>query len=168
MIILLMGVSGVGKTVVGEALAQKLSWRFVDADDFHSPANVAKMHAGIPLDDADRAPWLQSLHEAIAGWIATHESVVLACSALKEAYRRQLLVGPEVKLVFLRAEFAVVSEHLAHRHGHFMSPALLQSQFNTLEPPSDAIIIDASKSIPEVVADICAALGLTSALSHGD
>ena len=84
MIILLMGVSGVGKTTVGEALAQYLHWRFVDADEFHSAANVAKMRAGIPLDDADRAPWLQSLHDAIAAWIAAGESVVLACSALKE------------------------------------------------------------------------------------
>ena len=133
MIILLMGVSGVGKTTVGETLAQCLHWRFVDADEFHSAANVAKMRAGIPLDDADRAPWLQSLHDAIAAWIAAGESVVLACSALKETYRRQLLVGPEVKLVFLRAEFSVVSEHLAHRHAHFMNPALLQSQFDTLE-----------------------------------
>lgn len=165
MIILLMGVSGVGKTAVGEALAQKLGWRFVDADNFHSAANVAKMHAGIGLDDADRAPWLQSLHDAIASWIAERESVVLACSALKESYRRELVIGPEVKLVFLRADFAVVSEHLAHRHGHFMNPALLQSQFETLEPPADAVIVDAAKSIPEVVADICAALGLAATVT---
>jgi gluconokinase len=160
MIILLMGVSGVGKTVVGEALAQQLRWRFADADDFHSAANVSKMRAGIPLDDADRAPWLHSLHDAVERWIAAHESVVLACSALKESYRRQLVIGPEVKLVFLRAEFSVVSEHLAHRDGHFMSPALLQSQFDTLEAPTDAIAVDASKSIPEIVSTICSALGI--------
>jgi gluconokinase len=160
MIILLLGVSGVGKTAVGEALAQQLRWRFVDADDFHSAANVAKMRAGIPLDDADRAPWLQSLHEAVERWIAARESVVLACSALKEAYRRQLVVGPEVKLVFLRADFGVVSDHLAHRHGHFMNPALLRSQFETLEVPGDAIVVDASKAIPEIVAVICLALAI--------
>jgi gluconokinase len=165
MIILLMGVSGVGKTAVGEALAEQLRWRFVDADDFHPAANVAKMRAGIALDDDDRVPWLQSLHEAIERWISAHESVVLACSALKETYRRQLVVGPEVKLVFLRAEFSVVSEHLAHRQGHFMSPALLQSQFDTLEAPTDAIAVDASRSIPETVADICSALGLGAAVN---
>lgn len=141
MIILLMGVSGVGKTAVGEALAHRLHWRFVDADEFHSAANVAKMHAGIPLEDADRVPWLQALHDAIADWIAAHESVVLACSALKQAYRRQLVIGPEVKLVFLRAEFGVVSEHLAHRHGHFMNPALLQSQFATLVMTNAALVM---------------------------
>ncbi len=165
MIILLMGVSGVGKTAVGEALAQQLRWRFADADDFHSPANVAKMRAGIALDDTDRAPWLQALHDAIERWIVARESVVLACSALKEAYRRQLVVGPEVKLVFLRAEFSVVSEHLAQRQGHFMNPALLQSQFDTLEAPTDAIAVDASGPIPEIVADICSALGLGAVLN---
>jgi gluconokinase len=164
MIILLMGVSGVGKTAVGQALAQKLAWRFVDADGFHSPTNIAKMHAGIALDDVDRAPWLQSLHNAIESWIAAGDSVVLACSALKESYRRQLVVGPQVKLVFLRADFAVVTEHLAHRHGHFMNPALLQSQFDTLEAPADALTINASNSIAEIVADICAGLGLATAV----
>lgn len=95
MIVLVMGVSGVGKTTIGPALAAQLGWRFVDADDFHSPANVAKMHAGIPLNDADREPWLQSLHDAITTWIAAKQSVVLACSALKEAYRQKLMVKPE-------------------------------------------------------------------------
>jgi len=165
MIILLMGVSGVGKTTVGTALAQQLRWPFVDADSLHSAANVAKMRAGIALDDADRAPWLQSLHQAIEGWIAARESVVLACSALKEAYRRQLVVGPEVKLVFLRAEFSVVSEHLAHRRGHYMNPALLESQFDTLEVPSDALTVDASRSVPEIVAAICSALGLGTVMN---
>ena len=160
MIILLMGVSGVGKTTIGEALARQLHWRFVDADEFHSTASKAKMHAGIPLDDADRAPWLQVLHVAIEGWISKGESVVLACSALKAAYRRQLVVAPEVKRVFLRADFDVVSERLAERHGHFMDPALLQSQFDTLETPTDGITIDASKTVPEIVADICSQLGV--------
>jgi gluconokinase len=160
MIILLMGVSGVGKTAVGEALAQHLHWRFVDADDFHPATNVAKMRAGIALDDADRAPWLQALHNAIVGWIAAPESVVLACSALKEAYRRELIVGPEVKLVFLHADISVVGERVAQRQGHVMTPALLQSQFDTLEAPGEAISIDASKTISEIVAAICSAVGL--------
>jgi gluconokinase len=158
-IILLMGVSGVGKTAVGQALAQQLGWRFADADDFHSAANVAKMRAGIPLDDADRAPWLQSLHGAIAGWIAAKESVVLACSALKESYRRQLLVGPEVKLVYLHGNFELLSQRLKARHGHYMNPNLLRSQFETLEAPTEAITVDVSGTVPEIVAAIRTALG---------
>ena len=97
MVIILMGVTGSGKTTIGHALAESLHWQFVDADDFHSPANVAKMRAGIPLDDADRVPWLASLRDAIAGWMEAQTNVVLACSALKQAYREQLLVSPEVK-----------------------------------------------------------------------
>ena len=160
MIILLMGVSGVGKTAVGQALAQQLGWRFADADDFHSPANVAKMRAGIPLDDADRVPWLQSLHDAIADWITAAKSVVLACSALKEAYRRTLRVGPEVKLVYLHGDFELLSQRLKARHGHYMNPELLRSQFDTLEAPREAISVDVSKQVPEIVAAVRAAIGV--------
>src|SRR5215470_10857851 len=126
MIILLMGVTGVGKTTVGQALAQELNWLFADADDFHSAENVAKMRAGIPLNDDDRAPWLQALHEAVVRWIGEGKSVVLACSALKEAYRKQLVVGPEVKVVWLHTEYEVIERWLTERHGHYMNPALLR------------------------------------------
>ena len=160
MIVLLMGVSGVGKTTVGQALAHELHWRFADADDFHSAVNVAKMRAGIPLDAADRTPWLQSLHGAIADWLARQESVVLACSALKEAYRRELLVGPEVKLVFLHADFNCIAHRLAARQGHYMNPTLLKSQFDTLEVPRDAITIDVGGPVPDTVATVRAALGI--------
>jgi gluconokinase len=160
MIILLMGVTGVGKTTVGKALAQELNWEFADADDFHSAANVAKMRAGIPLDDADRAPWLQALHEAIGQWIAGGKSVVLACSALKEAYRKQLVIGAEVRVVWLQAEYEVIERWLTERHGHYMNPALLRSQFETLEPPRDAVSIDTNKDVPEVVAAIRQDLGV--------
>jgi gluconokinase len=160
MIILLMGVSGAGKTTIGQELAQQLGWPFADADDFHSAANVAKMRAGIPLDDDDRAPWLQSLHHAIEGWIAARQSVVLACSALREAYREQLIVGPDVKVVFLHAQFALVSKRLEVRHGHYMNPGLLRSQFDTLEVPEDAISVDVSGRVPEIVAEIRAAIGV--------
>ncbi len=159
-IILLMGVSGVGKTTIGQALAQELGWPFADADDFHPAGNVAKMRAGVPLDDADRAPWLQALHEAIVGWIAAGKSAVLACSALKESYRRQLVVGPEVKLVFLLAGFDLVSQRLEARQGHYMNPGLLRSQFETLEVPQDAIAIDVSVAVPEIAAAIRADLGV--------
>ena len=159
MIILLMGVSGVGKTTIGQHLAQELGWAFADADEFHSEANVAKMRQGIPLDDTDRAPWLQSLHDAIANWIAAGKSVVLACSALKAAYRHQLLVGPEVKLVYLHGDFDLLAQRLSTRHGHYMNPGLLRSQFDTLEAPPDAISIDVSGTVPEIVADIRTAIG---------
>jgi len=158
-IILLMGVSGVGKTTIGQQLARELKWPFADADEFHSEANVARMRQGIPLDDTDRAPWLQSLHDAIANWIAAGKSVVLACSALKAAYRQQLLVGPEVKLVYLHGDFDLLAQRLTTRHGHYMNPGLLHSQFDTLEAPPDAISIDVSGTVPEIVADIRTAIG---------
>ena len=160
MVILLMGVSGVGKTTIGQALASELHWSFADADDFHSAINVAKMRAGIPLDDADRAPWLQSLHDAISGWIANQQSVVLACSALKEGYRQQLVTGPDVQLVFLHADFGLIAQRMAGRYGHHMNPRLLRSQFATLEAPQDAISVDAGQPIAEIVAGIRAALGV--------
>lgn len=160
MIVILMGVSGAGKTTVGQALASALQWRFVDADDFHSPANIAKMRAGIPLTDADRAPWLASLHDAIVTWIAAGEHVVLACSALKSEYRAQLVVSDEVKLVYLRVSREVVAERLAHRPQHYMNPALIDSQFATLEEPGGAVTVDGSLTTEEVVANIRQALGL--------
>ena len=159
MILLLMGVSGAGKTTVGRALAGLLGWRFADADDFHSAANVAKMHAGISLTDADRAPWLAALHDAIAGWIAARENVVLACSALKAAYRAQLVINAKVRLVYLRVSREAVAARLAHRQHHYMNPALIDSQFAALEEPADAIAIDATLTTEEVVAKIRRALG---------
>jgi gluconokinase len=160
MIVVLMGVSGAGKTTVGQALARQLQWRFADADDFHSAANVAKMHAGIPLTDADRAPWLAALHQAIVSWLAAHENVVLACSALKATYRAQIVVSPEVKLIYLRVSREVVAVRLAHRQHHYMNPALIDSQFATLEEPADAVAVDASLTTKEVVLNIRRALAL--------
>jgi gluconokinase len=160
MIVVLMGVSGAGKTTVGQALARQLQWRFADADDFHSAANVAKMHAGIPLTDADRAPWLAALHQAIVSWLAAHENVVLACSALKATYRVQIVVSPEVKLIYLRVGREVVAVRLAHRQHHYMNPALIDSQFATLEEPADAVAVDASLTTKEVVLNIRRALAL--------
>lgn len=160
MVILLMGVTGSGKTTIGKALAESLKWRFVDADDFHSPANVAKMRAGIPLDDADRAPWLASLHDAIAGWLQASTNVVLACSALKQAYRAQLLVNPEVRLVYLHGSRELISRRLSERHGHYMNPDLLDSQFATLEEPHDALVVEVDGPVAQTVDDIRKALGI--------
>ena len=160
MVILLMGVTGSGKTTIGLALAESLKWQFADADDFHSPTNVTKMRAGIPLNDADREPWLVTLHDAIAGWIATGTDVVLACSALKQSYRKQLLIGPEVRLVYLRGSRELISRRLARRHGHYMNPGLLPSQLATLEEPQDALVVDVDAAVANVVADIRKALGV--------
>jgi gluconokinase len=158
MIIILMGVTGAGKTTVGRALAAELGWKFCDADDFHSAANIARMRAGIPLTDADRASWLQALHDAIAGWIASGQPIVLACSALKASYRKQLVIGPEVKLVYLRGSFALIAKRVASRPDHYMNPNLLLSQFEALEEPSDALVIDVGAPIPEIVRAIRKAL----------
>lgn len=160
MVILLMGVTGSGKTTVGRALAVSLEWQFADADDFHSPTNIAKMRSGIPLSDGDRAPWLASLRSAIVNWLESGANVVLACSALKQAYREELQVAPEVKLVYLRGSRKLVSHRLSERQGHYMNPRLLESQFDTLEEPQDALVVDVDKTVPEIVADIREALGL--------
>jgi gluconokinase len=154
MIILIMGVTAAGKTTVGRALAATLHWRFADADDYHSEANIAKMRAGIPLTDEDRAPWLQSLRSAILGWIASGESIVLACSALKASYRDILLASPEVKLVYLRITEELAAARLAARRGHYMNPVLVRSQFETLEEPHDALIVDAAQPTEQIVISI--------------
>jgi gluconokinase len=160
MIILLMGVTGSGKTTVGRLLAQQLSWQFVDGDEFHSAANIAKMRQGIALTDVDRKPWLEAIREAILRWVAESKSVVLACSALKEKYRSPLRVGPAVKLVYLRGSYDTISARLAERHGHFATSALLASQFADLEEPGDALIVDLSRSPEEIVSTIRGALRL--------
>lgn len=161
MIILLMGVSGAGKTTMGQRLAQALGWPFYDADQFHSTANVAKMQQGIPLTDEDRWPWLQALREHMETCIRQGRSVVLACSALKRAYRACLMPDNEaVKLVYLRGTYDLIRERLAQRQGHFMPPELLASQFATLEEPEQGIAVDIGPPPETVVALIREALGV--------
>jgi len=159
-IVIVMGVSGSGKTTVAAQLARELGWQFLDADSFHSAANVAKMHAGIPLDDADRAPWLAALHREIERSLAKAESLALACSALKRSYREQLLVDPSVRLVYLWGTFEVLRQRLKQRKGHFMTEQLLASQLETLEEPSDAVTVDIEHPVDEIVAEIRQRLGL--------
>lgn len=156
--VLVMGVSGSGKTTVGVALAKKLGVSFIEADDFHSAANRAKMHAEIALTDEDRAPWLAAIHEHLGtlpdGW-------VLACSALKRAYRDTLIKDfPDAKVVFLTGSEELLTNRLEARSGHFVDAGLLPSQLATLEPPEGALTIDVSPPVAEIVRQIVAGLSV--------
>ena len=153
MIIVLMGVTGSGKTTVGRLLAEDLGWTYIDADDFHSEPSIEKMKAGIPLNDADRKPWLESLRESVRDCLFRSENAVFACSALKESYREFLLLDERVKLVYLKGNYQAIRERLAQRRGHYMDPALLDSQFETLEEPSECLRIDAA-SEPRAIISI--------------
>jgi gluconokinase len=171
MVVILMGVSGSGKTVVGEALAARLGWKFEDADDWHPAANVEKMRSGQPLTDADRQPWLQALNEAIRDWVPSGQNVVLACSALKESYRETLRRGVSdssaVRFVYLKGTYDEIKARLDHRHGHFMPESLLRSQFADLEEPSEAeaLPVDIGLSVEGAVDAIVAGLQLAGSRS---
>jgi len=160
LVILIMGVEGSGKTTVGKSLAQELGWRFVDADDFHSALNKEKMSRGIPLDDADRGPWLRAIHNFVAGQVEEGQNLVLACSALKQSYREQLGKGLEMKVVYLKGSFELFYSRLQKRQAHFARESLLASQFESLEEPADAITIDAAFPETEIVRQIKSALRL--------
>jgi len=165
MVVIILGVSGAGKTTIGQLLAEELGWRFYEADDFHSGANIDKMRQGVPLTDEDRWPWLESLRQLIKRCLATGENAVLACSALKEAYRRHLRVSDNVKLVFLCGNYELIANQLRQRRGHFVNPALLQSQFADLEEPHSAegvLMIELGRTPHELVREIKTKLYQTS------
>ena len=162
-IVVLMGVSGCGKTAVGQALAADLGWPFFDGDDFHPAANVAKMAAGTPLTDADRWPWLDRLAAEMAAINARGADAVFACSALKQAYRDRFARAGDVRFVHLKGDHATIAARLAARSHRYMPPTLLASQFATLEEPSDAIVVDVRDAIPAQVAKIRTALRRSSA-----
>jgi len=157
-VVVVMGVSGSGKTTVAAMLAGALHCPFLEGDELHPPANVEKMRSGTPLSDADRLPWLCKIAERIDGWRDRHESGVVTCSALKRAYR-DILIGDrrDVTLVYLRGSRDLIQRRMASRHEHFMPVALLDSQFATLEEPApdeEAIVVDVGGQPAEIVADI--------------
>ncbi|KAG9337200.1 hypothetical protein JZ751_029680 [Albula glossodonta] len=174
MILIIMGVSGSGKTTVGSFLSEKLGWTLHEGDDYHPKENIDKMASGVPLTDQDRTPWLLLLHDIIEREMSAGSHAILICSALKKLYRQLLLFGREalggacqreamegVVFAFLSGSFQLIQARMVARKGHFMAPNLLQSQFDTLEPPSlseNAVTVDISKSLPEIVAEIEAAI----------
>lgn len=189
LVIIVMGVSGAGKSTVAQALVQALNFRYFDADNFHSDVNKAKMASGLALTDVDREPWLNSLASAISLWQKEEQGSVLACSALKESYRKRLNPGhapglgrehgPEqghgntdentqvqsdrpgaAKFVYLKASYDEIYRRMEQRQNHFMKAEMLKSQFNTLEEPADAIVVDATGSLEEIVAQILEELGV--------
>ena len=161
MVVIVMGVTGAGKTTVGRVLAEALGWEFHDGDELHSEASKRKMHLGIALDDADRAPWLAALRKLIESMVSEGRNGVVACSALKRSYRDEIVVDPNsVKVVYLKGAKELIAERLRNRAGHFMNPDLLQSQIDTLEEPRDAIVVDISGTPEAIVSEIRARLAL--------
>jgi ribose 5-phosphate isomerase A len=170
-ILVVMGVSGSGKSTIAEELSARLGWPFEEGDSLHPESNIAKMHAGIALTDADRLPWLQRVAAWIDGQRAKKQPGIITCSALKRSYR-QIIIGdrPEVRLVYLRAGRNLIAEHLAGRHGHFFPSELLRSQIETLEEPDpseDALTIDLGGSAAQIAAEIIRLLGTSATISQG-
>jgi gluconokinase len=152
MILLVMGVTGSGKTTVGRMLADRLEWVYLEADDFHSAANKEKMHRGVPLTDADRLPWLEAMHTEMEAQDAQGKNVVLACSALREEYRVILTAGLDVKLVYLCGPKELIAQRLRQRTHHFAGESILDDQFAVLEEPRDALVVDIGEE-PETIVD---------------
>ena len=154
MLLVVMGVAGSGKTLIGTMLAESLGYLFADADEFHPGSNIDKMRRGIPLTDADREPWLRAIQKQLCEWSAANVSAVVTCSALKQKYRDLLSRDCDVKIVYLKGEFDLIHDRLQQRQGHFMRPEMLRSQFADLEEPSDAIVVDVSGPPEKIVEEI--------------
>lgn len=154
LVILIMGVSGSGKTTIGRLLAERLKCDFEDADDFHPSANIEKMRQGIPLTEADRRPWLEKIAESISEWIAEGKHIILACSALQEAHRKTLAGNHDrVPIIFLNGEFDLIEQRLEKRKGHFFDKRLLTSQFAIIEKPKNAIVLNITASPAQIVSE---------------
>jgi gluconokinase len=151
MIIVLIGVTGSGKSTIGALLATELHWPFYEGDELHPPANIEKLRSGVALTDEDRIPWLMAIRKVIRAAIDRGEDAVIASSALKDSYRRMLQIDPEVVFVYLKANSELIRERLKHRTGHFINPALIESQFDTLEEPLSAVHINADLPPEEIV-----------------
>ena len=163
-----MGVSGSGKTTIGERLAAELGWTFCDGDHLHPPANIAKMAAGIPLTDADRRPWLAAIRATIDARLARGENGIVACSALRESYRHLLVSDPSrVRIVCLWGDFGLIAQRMLRRKGHFMKENLLRSQFEALELPANALMVNVALSPGDIVSKIEQGLGLKAARKKG-
>jgi gluconokinase len=160
MVILVMGVTGAGKTTVGKLLAPRLGCQFLDADDFHPPENIEKIKRGISLTDADRKPWLVAIHKALLDYAAKTQNVVLACSALKQKYREKLAAGLDMRICYLKGSFQEISSHIGHRTGHFAGEAILAGQFADLEEPDGAVVLDANATPEENVREALSKLNL--------
>ncbi len=159
--LILMGVSGCGKSTIAAELAERLDWELLEADDFHPPQNIAKMKAGIPLNDADRAPWLSALHAKLVSTLTAGRHPVLACSALKASYRRELTRGLDgLQFVYLKGDYDLIWSRISKRRGHFMQAELLRSQFAALEEPLEALVVDVGQTPEEIVAQIIKAFRL--------
>jgi gluconokinase len=153
MFYVVMGVSGTGKSTIGKLLSDRTGWNFYDADDFHPLSNIVKMKQGIALTDRDRLPWLEKLKQLITHNLQNHQQGILACSALKSSYRRILSNGSsDVVFIYLRGDYSCIQNRIQQRTGHFMNANLLRSQFDTLEEPQDALVVDVSQS-PELIVE---------------
>jgi gluconokinase len=160
MIVLVMGVTGSGKTTVGKLLAQKLGWPFLDADVFHPAENIEKMKHGVPLTDQDREPWLVAIHAQLLKLAAKNQDAVLACSALKQSYRERLASGVDLRICYLKGTYSEIAARLQNRTGHFAGEAILAGQFADLEEPRDALDLAVSNTPEEIVRNVLRKLQL--------
>jgi gluconokinase len=160
MILLVMGVTGSGKTTVGKLLAQQLGWLFLDADVFHPAANIEKMKHGVPLTDEDREPWLTAIYAELLKCAAENKDAVLACSALKQSYRERLAARVELRICYLKGTYREIAARLQSRTGHFAGEGILAGQFADLEEPRDALVVRVSQTPEEIVGDVLRKLKL--------
>jgi gluconokinase len=162
MILLVMGVTGAGKTTFGRLLAQRLGWQFLDADDFHSSDNIEKMKNGVSLTDGDREPWLDAIHAELMNCAAKNQNAVLACSALKESYRRRLAAGLDLRICYLKGTYDEIKPRIESRRGHFANEAILAGQFADLEESKDMIVLRVTATPEESIREALRKLNVTS------